>query len=96
MSIRRALLAIAIVLALASPALAQQMTRTEVHADPDHRRVVDHVAGVGELAGEHRLYPLVIRWFAEGRVSMQDDRLQLDGNSLESPLRFTPEDLPAT
>ena len=47
------------------------------------------------LAGEHRLYPLVIRWFAEGRVSMQNDRLLLDGKPLQSPLRFTPEDLPA-
>jgi phosphoribosylglycinamide formyltransferase-1 len=62
-----------------------------VHGDDDADSLAARV-----LAGEHRLYPLVIRWFAEGRVSMQDDRLLLDGNSLESPLRFTPEDLPAT
>ena len=32
---RRDLLVIAVVVALASPVLAQQMTRTEVHSDPD-------------------------------------------------------------
>jgi phosphoribosylglycinamide formyltransferase-1 len=61
-----------------------------VHGDDDADSLAARV-----LAGEHRLYPLVIRWFAEGRVGMQDDRLLLDGKPLESPLRFTPEDLPA-
>jgi phosphoribosylglycinamide formyltransferase-1 len=48
------------------------------------------------LAAEHRLYPLVIGWFAEGRVSMQDNQLLFDGRPLQSPQRFTPQDLPAT
>ena len=48
------------------------------------------------LAGEHRLYPLVIGWFAGGRLSLQDDRPLLDGEPLESPRRFTPDELPMT
>jgi phosphoribosylglycinamide formyltransferase-1 len=47
------------------------------------------------LAGEHCLYPLVIRWFAEGRISLQDDRLLFDGEPLQTPHRFTPDELPA-
>lgn len=48
------------------------------------------------LAGEHRLYPLVIGWFAGGRLSLQDDRPLLDGEPLELPRRFTPDELPET
>ena len=62
-----------------------------VYEDDDAATLADRV-----LAGEHRLYPLVIGWFAGGRVSLQDDRLLLDGTPLQSPPRFTPEDLPAT
>jgi phosphoribosylglycinamide formyltransferase-1 len=62
-----------------------------VYEDDDAATLADRV-----LAGEHRLYPLVIGWFAGGRVSLQDDQLLLDGTPLQSPPRFTPEDLPAT
>lgn len=31
------------------------------------------------LREEHRLYPLAIRWFAEGRLSLQEGRAMLDG-----------------
>lgn len=37
-------------------------------------------------AVEHRLYPLVIRWFAEGRLRMVDDAVVFDGRRLERPL----------
>jgi phosphoribosylglycinamide formyltransferase-1 len=31
------------------------------------------------LGEEHRIYPLAIRWFAEGRLSIKDNRVLLDG-----------------
>ncbi|BAU49050.1 phosphoribosylglycinamide formyltransferase [Sulfurifustis variabilis] len=31
------------------------------------------------LSEEHRIYPLAIRWFAEGRLSIKDGRVLLDG-----------------
>ena len=37
-------------------------------------------------AVEHRLYPLVIRWFAEGRLAMKDGQAWFDGRPLRSPL----------
>ena len=48
------------------------------------------------LAGEHRLYPLVIGWFARGRLSLQDDRPLLDGEPLELPRRFKLDELQET
>jgi phosphoribosylglycinamide formyltransferase-1 len=30
------------------------------------------------LRQEHRLYPLVVRWFAEGRISSRDGRVEVD------------------
>ncbi len=33
-------------------------------------------------AQEHRIYPLAVRWFAEGRLRLQDDRAMLDGKAL--------------
>ncbi len=31
---------------------------------------------------EHRIYPLVVKWFCSGRLKMQDDNVILDGISL--------------
>ncbi len=39
---------------------------------------------------EHRLYPLVVRWLAEGRVQMQGDRVCLDGEPLAQPPGIAP------
>jgi phosphoribosylglycinamide formyltransferase-1 len=39
------------------------------------------------LEQEHRIYPLAIRWFAEGRLSLDEDgRVMLDGRQLQRPL----------
>lgn len=39
------------------------------------------------LEKEHRIYPLVVRWFAEGRLRLDDDnRPRLEGRPLEAPL----------
>lgn len=38
---------------------------------------------------EHRLYPEVIRWFAEGRLKMKDGQVFLDGNAIKKPSLLT-------
>jgi phosphoribosylglycinamide formyltransferase 1 len=36
-------------------------------------------------ACEHRLYPLVLNWFALGKVKLEDGRIQFDGAPLSKP-----------
>lgn len=43
------------------------------------------------LACEHRIYPLAIRWFAQGRLKLVGDQAWLDGNPLP-PEGFIAED----
>ncbi len=31
---------------------------------------------------EHRIYPLVVKWFCEGRLTMQDEQVRMDGEVL--------------
>ncbi len=40
------------------------------------------------LVEEHRLYPLAIRWFAEGRVRLAGDTVLFDGAPLAAPKRL--------
>ncbi len=40
------------------------------------------------LAREHQIYPLVIRWFAEGRLSLKDNQAVFDGQTLKQALSF--------
>ncbi len=42
------------------------------------------------LEKEHRIYPLAIRWFAEGRLRERDGRAVLDGHPLDEPLVVDP------
>ena len=43
------------------------------------------------LTREHRIYPLAVRWFAEGRLSLgEDGRPRLDGAELETPYLLEP------
>jgi len=47
------------------------------------------------LAQEHRLYPLAVRWFAEGRLRLDGERVLFEGQPLAEPLRledFAPPD----
>lgn len=37
---------------------------------------------------EHVIYPLVLRWFAEGRIALDDNRVLLDGQPLSAPRVF--------
>ncbi|WP_421999425.1 phosphoribosylglycinamide formyltransferase [Reyranella sp.] len=43
------------------------------------------------LRQEHRLYPLVVRWFAEGRLSVRDGRAGVAGVAPGATLLFSPE-----
>jgi len=40
------------------------------------------------LVQEHQIYPLVIRWFAEGRLKLEENRVMFDGLALDQALRF--------
>ncbi|MES9969544.1 MAG: phosphoribosylglycinamide formyltransferase [Candidatus Thiodiazotropha sp.] len=45
------------------------------------------------LQKEHLIYPLAIRWFAEKRVSMDENgKVRMDGKRLEKPVVFTPQE----
>jgi phosphoribosylglycinamide formyltransferase-1 len=43
------------------------------------------------LRQEHRLYPLVVRWFAEGRVSLEDGKVEVAGVPQGATLLFSAE-----
>jgi phosphoribosylglycinamide formyltransferase-1 len=38
------------------------------------------------LTQEHRIYPAVIRWFAEGRLRVNRGGIELDGQTLQGPI----------
>jgi phosphoribosylglycinamide formyltransferase-1 len=38
---------------------------------------------------EHRIYPLAVRWFCEGRLRYGDGQAWLDGRLLQEPVQFT-------
>lgn len=40
------------------------------------------------LTYEHKIYPQVIRWFAEGRLSLQSNKVVFDGKALQQPLQY--------
>jgi len=40
------------------------------------------------LTREHLIYPTAIRWFAEGRLRLDGDRVVLDGAALKEPVRM--------
>jgi len=62
------------------PVVLQARVPVEVGDDP--QRLAARV-----LMQEHRIYPTVVRWFAEGRLWLdQDGRPRLDGRPLAHPL----------
>ncbi len=42
------------------------------------------------LKQEHIIYPQVVRWFAEGRVAINDNQLEMDGKPLDGPVIIPP------
>ncbi|CAG0907949.1 unnamed protein product, partial [Cyprideis torosa] len=59
--------------------------QSELKIHPDHNAatLADDVR-----EQEHQLYPLVIRWFCQGRVMLQDNIVVKDGEKLETPLQL--------
>jgi len=43
------------------------------------------------LRQEHRLYPLVVRWFAEGRIAVDGEKVAVQGVPRGATLLFSPE-----
>ena len=43
------------------------------------------------LRQEHRLYPMVVRWFGEGRIAVTGDRVEVKGVAPGATLLFSPE-----
>jgi phosphoribosylglycinamide formyltransferase-1 len=50
----------------------------------------DTEATLGErvLAQEHRIYPLAVSWFSEGRLRYAAGQAWLDGRPLNEPVRY--------
>ncbi len=60
--------------------------RVPVKSDDDADTLAARV-----LEKEHRIYPLAIGWFAEGRLRLEEDRVILDGRVLEQPVAYGDE-----
>jgi phosphoribosylglycinamide formyltransferase-1 len=58
--------------------------RLAVRADDDEASLAARVQAL-----EHRIYPLAVRWFCEGRLRYDDGQAWLDGRVLREPVRFT-------
>lgn len=65
------------------PIIAQAVV--PVHADDDEERLAARI-----LAAEHRLYPLAVRLFAEGRLQVRDGRVVVAGACEPDAVLFNP------
>ena len=66
----------------AGPAIIQ--ARVAVAANDDEASLAARVQ-----AQEHRIYPLAVRWFCEGRLHYRAGCAWLDGRVLREPVQFT-------
>jgi len=66
------------------PVIAQAEVR--VAADDTPETLAEKVK-----AKEHILYPIVVRWFCEGRIQLSGDQVLFDGEPLREPMRL-PDD----
>jgi phosphoribosylglycinamide formyltransferase-1 len=62
--------------------------RFAVRADDDEASLAARVQ-----AQEHRIYPLAVRWFCQGRLRCEDGQAWLDGRVLREPVQFTGTEL---
>jgi phosphoribosylglycinamide formyltransferase-1 len=67
------------------PIIAQ--AAVPVHAGDDEERLAARI-----LAAEHRLYPMAVRLFAEGRLEIRDDRVVVDGAAAPGGALFNPSE----
>ena len=58
--------------------------RVAVAADDDEASLAARVQ-----AEEHRIYPLAVRWFCEGRLRYDAGQAWLDGRALSEPVQLT-------
>jgi phosphoribosylglycinamide formyltransferase 1 len=61
--------------------------RVPVEPDDDESTLAARV-----MVQEHAMYPLVVRWFCEGRLSYRDGHAWLDGKVLSDPLLYDGSD----
>jgi phosphoribosylglycinamide formyltransferase-1 len=45
------------------------------------------------LEQEHQIFPLAIRWFAQGRLRLSGNKAVLDGQTLQQPYQYTEKDV---
>ncbi len=57
--------------------------RVPVHRDDDEATLAARVQ-----AQEHKIYPLAVRWYCEGRLRCRDGRAWLDGTALAEPVPY--------
>jgi phosphoribosylglycinamide formyltransferase 1 len=69
------------------PAIIQAMV--QVRPDDDEATLAARVQ-----AEEHRIYPLAVGWYCEGRLRCRDGRVWLDGEALDVPVQYGGGDLP--
>lgn len=55
--------------------------RVPVESDDDEQTLAARV-----LTQEHVIYPQAVRWFAEGRLAMNHNQLQMDGKTMTGPV----------
>jgi phosphoribosylglycinamide formyltransferase-1 len=63
------------------PAIIQAVV--QVRPDDDEATLAARVQ-----AEEHRIYPLAVGWYCEGRLRCRDGRVWLDGEVLAKPVRY--------
>ena len=63
----------------AGPVILQ--AEVPVLPDDDAQTLAERV-----LVQEHRIFPLAIKWFAEGRIGLQGDRVLFDNQPLAAPI----------
>jgi phosphoribosylglycinamide formyltransferase-1 len=69
----------------AGPAVIQ--ARIAVAPDDDEASLAARVQ-----IQEHRIYPLAVRWYCEGRLRCEAGQAWLDGKALSTPVQLTEED----
>jgi len=55
---------------------------------PVHRGEDPDSLAARVLEKEHVIYPLVVKWFCEGRLKLRGDRVHMDGMTLDCPLQL--------
>jgi phosphoribosylglycinamide formyltransferase-1 len=63
------------------PVILQASVPVEINDDADSLATKVHSV-------EHKIYPLAVQWFCQGRIKLHNNHIFFDDNTLDSPLRF--------